>query len=88
MEKELQKSKVSQKKVEKQSSLYDDVISKRPAKTDSNVLRTLSVRLEKIATDLKVSVGELLEKAEHDSTFKEEYLEARQVACQIALLRK
>ena len=88
MENEQQKAKLAKKKVEPQSSIYDDVLAKRPTKKDPDALRELSVRLEQIATNQKVSVAQLLEKAEHSTEFKEEYLEARRLSCQIALIKR
>ena len=88
MEKELQKTRLPKKKVEKESPSYEDVLASRPTKKHPNALRELSVQLEQIATNLKVSVAQLLENAEHSTEFKEEYLEARKLACQIALIKR
>ena len=88
MEKEFRKRKSSLEQGKKQDDLYAAAIAARPANADPEAARALSLQLKRIATALKLSVAELLEKAEHSTEFREEYLEARKLACQIALLRK
>jgi predicted ATP-grasp superfamily ATP-dependent carboligase len=91
MEKELRKTprKASlTHESDKGTQLYENALKSRPGKIDPQALQTLSKRLEQIATTLGVSVDDLLEKAERSAEFKEEYLEARSLSCQIAILKK
>ena len=74
---------------DKPSQLYLDAVRARPLSSDTQTLLTASSqRLESLAAQLKLSVAELLNKAETESQFREEYLEALTLARRIAKLKQ
>jgi len=69
------------------SELYAKVMEAR-ATCAPQTLRELTSKLEAIAEKMGLGLRELLEKAEHSVEFREEFLEARNIARRISILKK
>ena len=70
------------------SQLYLDSLKSRPRTNNSETIRIeLTARLEQLARNAGFTVEEFLSRAESDSNFGEDYLEALSMARQIARLK-
>ena len=85
----LEKLKHKKNKPDERSQLFQEVMKSVPLySSKEEALRELNSQLEALATKNRLSVEDLLEKAESDTKFNEDYLDALVLARQVAYFKK
>lgn len=85
----LEKMKRKNKKPNDKSRLFEEVMKSKPLySSKGEALKDLTFKLKTLASKNGLSVEALLERAESDSKFDEDHLDALMIARQIAYFRK